>query len=141
MSFSPFPKKKFTKYPKKFFPKKSEKDVREVPSFATYLVIVESPSKCEKIESFLGAKYHCIASKGHIRNIDGLKSIHPKENFHIEFTNIEEKKQHIENMKKTISQFQKENIILATDDDREGEAIAWHICQVFDLDVLHTKRI
>jgi DNA topoisomerase-1 len=141
MSFSPFHKKKFTKYPKKFFPKKSEKGLREVPSSATYLVIVESPSKCEKIESFLGEKYHCIASKGHIRNIDGLKSIHPKENFHIEFTNIEEKKQHIENMKKTISQFQKENIILATDDDREGEAIAWHICQVFDLDVLHTKRI
>lgn len=141
MSFSPLVKKKFTKYPKNKYPKKSEKSLREVPSSAIYLVIVESPSKCEKIESFLGLKYHCIASKGHIRTIDGLKSIDSKNNFRIEFTNIEEKKPHIENMKKTISRFQKENIILATDDDREGEAIAWHICQVFDLDVLTTKRI
>lgn len=141
MSFSPFVKKKFTKYPKNKYPKKTEKSVQEIPSSAVYLVIVESPSKCEKIEGFLGSKYHCIASKGHIRTIDGLKSIDSKNNFHIDFSIMEEKKTHIESIKKTISRFQKENIILATDDDREGEAIAWHICQVFHLDVLTTPRI
>ena len=108
---------------------------------AKYLIIVESPSKCQKIEGFLGSQYHCIASKGHIRTIDGITSIDSKNNFDTEFTIIEEKKSHIESMQKTISQFPKENIILALDDDREGEGIAWHICQVFELDIHSTKRI
>ena len=121
--------------------KKKENSERPVSKDAKYLIIVESPSKCVKIEGFLGEKYHCIASKGHIRTIAGLKSIDTKNNFHTEYDIIEEKKSHIESMRKTISQFQKENIILAMDDDREGEGIAWHICQVFDLDVKTTKRI
>ena len=48
---------------------------------ANYLVIVESPSKCAKIESYLGMGYCCIASKGHIRSIKGLKSINIKSDF------------------------------------------------------------
>jgi DNA topoisomerase-1 len=141
MAFSPFPKKRFVKYSNKTSSKKSNNIDRKIPSSAIYLVIVESPSKCEKIESFLGPEYFCIASKGHIRTIGGLKSIDSKNNFDTEFTIIEEKKTHVENMKTIISRFQKQNIILATDDDREGEAIAWHICEVFDLDVGVTKRI
>ena len=114
---------------------------RQLSKDAKYLIIVESPSKCQKIEGFLGSQYHCIASKGHIRTIDGLKSIDTKKNFETEYTIIEEKKSHIESMRKMISQFPKENIILAMDDDREGEGIAWHICQVFGLDIHTTKRI
>jgi len=131
--------------PPKFF-KKTYKKVSEKTSTnlstATYLIIVESPSKCAKIESYLGENYCCIASKGHIRSIDGLKSIDTKKKtYEPTFSIIEEKNAHVEQMKKIISNFSKQNIILASDDDREGEAIAWHICKIFDLPVETTKRI
>ena len=106
-----------------------------------YLLIVESPSKCAKIESYLGEKYQCISSKGHIREIDGLSSINTKDKFQIEYSLIKEKRDHVENMRKTVAKYSPLNILLATDDDREGEAIAWHICQVCALDPLTTKRI
>jgi DNA topoisomerase-1 len=106
-----------------------------------FLLIVESPSKCAKIESYLGAKYQCISSKGHIREIDGLSSIDTKDKFQIEYSLIKEKRDHVENMRKTVAKYSPLNILLATDDDREGEAIAWHICQVCDLDPVTTKRI
>jgi DNA topoisomerase-1 len=130
-------------YKKKNYKKKIVKNVpdRAISKEVKYLIIVESPSKCQKIEGFLGPQYHCIASKGHIRKISSLKSIDTENNFETDYDIIEEKKSHIESMKKIISQFPKENIILAMDDDREGEGIAWHICQVFDLDIISTKRI
>ncbi len=108
---------------------------------ATYLIIVESPSKCQKIEHFLGSDYQCIASIGHLRNITGLSSIDTKKDFKPTFSIIGEKEKHIENMRKVISNFIPENIILASDDDREGEAIAWHICEIFNLNIKKTKRI
>ena len=108
---------------------------------ATFLVIVESPSKCKKIEEYLGTSYQCIASKGHLRTIDGMKSIQSKQNYQITFSNISEKESHIEHMRSLISQYSPENILLATDDDREGEAIAWHICELFHLPLDTTKRI
>jgi len=127
--------------PPKYYKKKSAASVLSKNTSATYLIIVESPSKCAKIEHFLGEDYCCIASKGHIRSIDGLKSIDTKNSFEPTFTLIDEKKDHVEAMRKIISNFQKQNIIVASDDDREGEAIAWHICQIFDLPVETTKRI
>jgi len=108
---------------------------------ATYLIIVESPSKCAKIESYLGIDYQCIASCGHIRTITGLKSIDTKDTFAPKFTMLKDKIEHVDKMRGAISMFSKKNIILATDDDREGEAIAWHLCEVFSLDVNTTKRI
>jgi len=110
-------------------------------STARFLVIVESPSKCSKIEHYLGPEYCCIASKGHIRQIDGLKSIDTKKTYVPTFSMIDEKRTHIEEMKKVVSNFSKQNIFIASDDDREGEAIAWHICQVFDLPTETSKRI
>jgi len=118
-------------------PPKSKKT--QIPD--NFLLIVESPSKCAKIESYLGAKYQCISSKGHIREIDGLSSINTKDRFQIEYTPIKEKRDHIETLKKTVAKYSPLNILLATDDDREGEAIAWHICQVCGLDPATTKRI
>jgi len=101
-----------------------------------FLVIVESPSKCKKIESFLGFQYKCIASKGHIRELKKVgKEYTP------EFGIIEEKAAHVTWMKQMVSQFLPENIFLGTDDDREGEAIAWHICKVCGLSVETTRRI
>jgi len=131
------PPKFFKKYKKTTEGKKESAHL----SSAKYLIIVESPSKCSKIESYLGTDYCCIASKGHIRCVDGIKSIDTKKTYEATFSIIDEKKQHVEEMKRIISKFSKENIILASDDDREGEAIAWHICQVFDLPVETTKRI
>jgi len=136
--------------PRKFFKKKSTYDgsktttkpkLKEINPSAIYLIIVESPSKCSKIESFLGNEYCCIASKGHIRTIDGLKSIDTKNTFEPTFSIIDEKKGQVEFMRSVIDRFSKSNIILATDDDREGEAIAWHICMLFDLPIKTTKRI
>jgi DNA topoisomerase-1 len=106
-----------------------------------YLIIVESPSKCKKIEEFLGNEYRCIASKGHLREIKGLKSINTKGNFEIRFTMIKEKERHIEYMKQHIELYDHKNIFLGTDDDREGEAIAWHICEIFHLPVDSIRRI
>ena len=115
--------------------------IKPLTANAKYLIIVESPSKCSKIENYLGEDYCCIASKGHIRTLNGLKSINIKSSFEPEFSIIEEKKSHIQFMHNIISKFSKSNIILASDDDREGEAIAWHICKVFDLSIETTKRI
>ena len=108
---------------------------------ANKLLIVESPSKCSKIEGFLGDNYGCIASVGHLQTINSLKDIDTKNDYKPQFKIIEEKKGHILQMKKIISNFSSENIYIATDDDREGEAIAWHICILFDLDIKNTKRI
>jgi DNA topoisomerase-1 len=108
---------------------------------AEWLLIVESPSKCTKIEGYLGDKYKCIASNGHFRTIEGLKSIDKAKNYCPKFSLIPEKADHVKKMKDIIGQFPKSNIILATDDDREGEAIAWHICDTFDLSLETTIRI
>ena len=116
-------------------------DIKGEHAHAMYLVIVESPSKCAKIENYLGPDYRCIASKGHIRAIDGIKNIDTKNGYTIKFSIIDEKKDHIAFMRNCISGFLKHNIILATDDDREGEGIAWHICDLFNLPTETTKRI
>jgi DNA topoisomerase-1 len=125
---------------KKKLVKKTVKTTKISPN-KKWLIIVESPSKCSKIESFLGDEYLCIASKGHIRNIDNLKSIDFSNNCKTEYSLIQEKKDHVESMKNIVSQFPKENILIATDDDREGEGIGWHLCSVFNLDIHTTKRI
>ena len=100
------------------------------------LLIVESPSKCTKIESFINCK--CISSKGHIRELKKLPYSPSDEPV---YDLISEKKTHIDSMKKVIKNFSKDSIYIATDDDREGEAIAWHICEVFNLPIQTTKRI
>jgi DNA topoisomerase-1 len=105
------------------------------------LVIVESPAKCQKIESYLGKdKYMCLASFGHIREIaDGLKSIDVDRDFAIKFAIMSSKHAQVAKLRAAIAEAAE--VILATDDDREGEAIAWHLCQVFHLSVETTKRI
>jgi DNA topoisomerase-1 len=107
----------------------------------TSLVIVESPAKCKKIESILGPGYKCIASYGHLRSIQGLEAIDVENGFNITYSVIEEdiKLKQIERIRKEI--IASDEVILATDGDREGEGIAWHICQLFNLSVETTKRI
>ena len=113
--------------------------MRKIISPKVSLVIVESPSKCRKIEEYLGAGYKCIASCGHLRELVSLDNIDINNGFHPTFTNISLKQKHINILRKEINL--SGEVILATDDDREGEAIAWHICQLFCLDIERTKRI
>lgn len=104
------------------------------------LVIVESPAKCKKIEGYLGTGYKCVASFGHITGLtNGLKDIDIQNGFKPKFNKLPNKAKYITNLKKQI--YKANEIILATDDDREGEAIAWHICKVFKLPLNTTKRI
>ena len=104
------------------------------------LVIVESPAKCKKIEGYLGSDYKCVASFGHITGIiNGLKDIDIQNGFKPKFSQLSNKGKYISALKKQIQKA--DEIILATDDDREGEAIAWHICKVFKLPLTTTKRI
>jgi len=110
-------------------------------STTTTLVIVESPAKCIKIEEYLGPGYKCLASYGHLRELSSLKNIDIQNNFAPNYTIIDNaiKKKQIEILKKAIKGA--DEVILATDDDREGEAIAWHLTQLFKLDENKTKRI
>ena len=104
------------------------------------LLIVESPAKCKKIEGFLGSGYKVIASYGHLTELNSLKNIDVN-NYNAKYTIINNslKRKQIDIIRKEISTH--DEVILASDDDREGEAIAWHICQIFHLDVNTTKRI
>lgn len=106
-----------------------------------YLLIVESSSKCSKIESYLGDRYKCIACNGHMRSIEGLQSIDVKKDYAVTYIVDKEKKAHVDKMRAIIAEYPKENVIIASDHDREGEAIAWHLCDVFDLPVATTRRI
>lgn len=102
------------------------------------LLIVESPAKCKKIESFLGPKFKCRASIGHFRLLNSLEQI-DLSNMNVSYKVSPDKKKNLTELKKLISE--SSEVILATDNDREGEAIAWHICDYFKLPVTKTKRI
>ena len=106
-----------------------------------FLVIVESPSKINKIESYLGNDYRVIASCGHICTLAKLSDIDIQNHFECKYRPMDTKKDHIIYMRETIEQYPKTHVILAMDNDREGEAIAFHICRMFHLPIETTKRI
>ena len=107
------------------------------------LVIVESPAKCTTIKRYLGDNYIVMASLGHIRDLatsgkDGL-GVDVNNDFSPTYI-INKDKQHIvRELKNAMDKC--DEVILATDPDREGEAIAWHLAQVLGLDVETTKRL
>ena len=103
------------------------------------LVIVESPAKCKKIEGFLGPGHKCVASFGHLCELPSLDHIDTVNNFSPTFVVADNKRKYVSSLKKEIAEAGE--VVLATDDDREGEAIAWHICRLFGLNVEKTKRI
>ena len=110
-------------------------------STTTTLVIVESPAKCKKIEEYLGPGYKCVASYGHLRELPSLKNIDIENNFAPTYTIIDNaiKKKQIEFLRKEIKNANE--VILASDDDREGEKISYCVAQIFNLDINKTKRI
>lgn len=108
------------------------------------LVIVESPAKAKTIEKYLGSDFKVLSSVGHIRNIvkkteDGTPPIDTKNGYKTIFEVDSDKKKIIAGLKKAVKE--SNTIWLATDEDREGEAIAWHLCEVLKLDTKTTKRI
>ncbi|OYW83924.1 DNA topoisomerase I, partial [Candidatus Saccharibacteria bacterium 32-49-10] len=110
------------------------------------LVIVESPAKAKTIEKYLGGDFTVLSSVGHIRSIakktkDGTPPIDVKHDFTTVYEVDPEKKKVITELKKQVKAVGAANVWLATDEDREGEAIAWHLCEVLKLDPKTTKRI
>ena len=108
------------------------------------LVIVESPAKAKTIEKYLGSEFTVLSSIGHIRSIvkktkDGTPPIDVRNGFKTIYEVDPEKKKVITELKKAVKAA--DTVWLATDEDREGEAIAWHLCEVLGLDPKSTKRI
>lgn len=111
---------------------------------AKNLVIVESPAKAKTIEKYLGKEFHVLSSVGHIRSIvkktkDGTPPIDVTDGFKTQYEVDPEKKKTVAELKRAVKEA--EQVWLATDEDREGEAIAWHLCEVLKLDPKTTKRI
>ncbi len=107
------------------------------------LVIVESPSKSKTIEKYLGKDYKVVSSKGHIRDLaikgkDGL-GVDVENNFEPTYVVSKDKKEVVKELKKDAKKAEK--VFLATDPDREGEAISWHLAQELGLDINDDNRI
>ncbi len=103
------------------------------------LVIVESPAKCQKIQSYLGDGYRVIATMGHIRALEeSLDSVGIDKGWEPVYKELANKKDAISKLKQAAKGAE---VILASDDDREGEGIAWHVCHILKLDPRTTPRI
>ncbi|MBG8556324.1 type I DNA topoisomerase [Hymenobacter guriensis] len=106
------------------------------------LLIVESPNKIKKISALLPAGWHVEASVGHIRDLP-LKElgIDRSNNYRMHYLINADKEGTVSNLKAKVRQVGPQNVYLATDPDREGEAISYHLCQVLGLDVKTAKRV
>lgn len=103
------------------------------------LVIVESPAKAKTIEKFLGKDYKVMSSYGHIRDLKKKELSINEDTLEPDYEIPEEKKKIVAELKKSAKAANK--IWLASDEDREGEAISWHLCEVLGLDEENTARI
>ena len=103
------------------------------------LVIVESPAKAKTIEKFLGADFKVMSSYGHIRDLKKKEISIDMDSLEPDYEIPEEKKKLVSELKQSAKNAEK--IWLASDEDREGEAISWHLCEVLGLDEQKTNRI
>ena len=98
------------------------------------LVIVESPAKAKTINKYLGPNYHVLASYGHVRDLPSKNgSVDPEHDFAMLWEVDDRGKKHLADI--TTAMKDADRLILATDPDREGEAISWHV-----LDVLRSRK-
>jgi DNA topoisomerase-1 len=105
------------------------------------LLIVESPNKIKKLKSLLGAGWEVAASVGHIRDLPAKNlSIDKANGYKMLYQVNEDKKAVVAGLKKKVDEIGKDNVYLATDPDREGEAISFHLCAVLGLNYKTTKR-
>ncbi len=104
------------------------------------LVIVESPNKIKSIKKYLGSDYDVMASVGHIRDLPKSKlGIDVDKNFKLDYINMPEKRDVIKSLKTAAAN--SDGVLLATDPDREGEAISWHLAQILALNMEENNRI
>ncbi len=107
---------------------------------AHYLVIVESPAKVKTIKKFLGSNYTVMASNGHVRDLPKSQlGIDVEHNFEPKYITIRGKGEILAALRKEVKKADK--VYLATDPDREGEAISWHLCKALKLEDKKTYRI
>lgn len=103
------------------------------------LVIVESPAKAKTIEKFLGKDFKVMSSYGHIRDLKKKSLSIDEETMEPCYEIPEDKRKVVKELRDNASKAKK--IWLASDEDREGEAISWHLCKVLGLDEAKTSRI
>ena len=104
------------------------------------LVIVESPSKAKTLKNYLGASYVIMASKGHIRDLPAARlSVDVKKDFEPKYSIVKGKESLVKELKEAVKDSDK--VFLATDPDREGEAISWHLAEILGLDLNETNRV
>ena len=104
------------------------------------LVIVESPAKAKTIEKFLGSDFKVVSSNGHIADLPSNElGIDLENDYNPKYIISKDKKDLVKNLKKELKKV--ETVWLASDEDREGEAIAWHLSENLNLDESKTKRI
>ena len=104
------------------------------------LLIVESPAKAKTIEKYLGAKFKVKSSYGHVRDLEKKNlSVDVDNKFKPKYVVSPDKKKLVKELKDWVKKV--DEVWLATDEDREGEAISWHLCKVLGLDEKNTKRI
>lgn len=104
------------------------------------LLIVESPAKAKTIEKYLGKDFTVKSSFGHVRDLEkGDTAVDVKNGFKPKYVVTPEKRKVVKELKGWVKKV--DEVWLATDEDREGEAISWHLCQILGLDEYETKRI
>lgn len=104
------------------------------------LLIVESPTKVKSIKKYLGSGYEVMASMGHIRDLPKSKmGVDIEHDFKPQYINMSDKKELIKSLKDAAAN--SDEVLLATDPDREGEAISWHLAQILALDMNEANRV
>lgn len=104
------------------------------------LVIVESPTKVKSIKKYLGSGYEVMASMGHVRDLPKSKlGVDIEHDFKPQYVNMSDKKDLIKSLKTAAAN--SDQVLLATDPDREGEAISWHLAQILALDMNECNRV
>ena len=104
------------------------------------LLIIESPNKIKSIKKYLGSDFQVMATVGHIRDLPKSKlGVDTKNDFRPEYINMPDKKEVIKSLKTAAANADK--VYLATDPDREGEAISWHLAQILALDMEDANRV
>ncbi len=104
------------------------------------LLIVESPTKIKSIKKYLGTGFEVMASKGHIRDLPKSKlGVDIENDFAPQYINMAEKKDLIKSLQTAVTEY--DEVYLATDPDREGEAISWHLAQILGLDMNADNRV
>ena len=107
---------------------------------ADTLVIVESPAKAKTIGKFLGSKYKVVASNGHVRDLPkSTLGVDPDKGFKPKYITLRGRGDVLETIRREAKDAK--HVLLATDPDREGEAISWHLAEILDLDVKDKCRI